>query len=133
MDNSYKRGIFLVEISKNCERFVKQVKIIQLINRKYIWQTININFETRNKNDIEKFIIDKLKSSLKYLNSKLHPSDPQMPELYLILKGIEPLKSCKINEKDLRIKICDILPIVDVKVYQKFVKSLKNLDNYILA
>ena len=133
MDNSYKRGIFLVEISKKFEYFVKKVKFIKLINRKYIWETINLNFEIRNKNDILKFILDKLKSSLKYLNSNVHPSDPHMPILYLILKGIEPLKSCRINEKDLRTKICNILPIVDVRIYQKFVKSLKTLDNFILV
>ncbi|MFX1430606.1 MAG: exonuclease SbcCD subunit D, partial [Promethearchaeota archaeon] len=31
MDNSYKRGIFLVEISKKLEKFEKKVKIIQLV------------------------------------------------------------------------------------------------------
>jgi len=85
------------------------------------------------KQDFEKLIIDKLKSSLKHLNSNLHPSNPQMPILYLILKGTEPVKSCKINEKDLRIKICNILPVIDVRIYQKFVRSLKTLDNYILV
>ena len=133
MDNSYKRGVFLVEISKKFDRFVKKVEIIQLVNRKYLWETIYINFEMRNKHEIEKFIIDKLKPSLKYLNYDFHPSAPQMPILYLILKGIEPLKSCRINEKDLRIKICEMLPIVDVRIYQKFVTSLKTLDNYILT
>ena len=133
IDNSFKRGIFLVEISKNFEKFDKLVNKIRLINRKYLWETIHLNFEIRNKQEFETFIINKLKSSLKYLNYDIHPSNPQMPLLYLILKGIEPSKSCKINEKDLRIKICDTLPIVDVSIYQKYVKSLKTLDNYILA
>jgi DNA repair exonuclease SbcCD nuclease subunit len=133
MDNSYKRGIFLVEISKKREKFEKKVKIIRLVNRKYLWETIYINFEMRNKQEIETFILDKLKSSLKYLNFNFHPSNHQIPVLYLILKGYEPSKSCRINEKDLRNKICDTLPIVDVKVYQKYVKSLRTLDNYILA
>ncbi len=133
MDNSYKRAVFLVEISKRFERFVKKVEIIQLVNRKYLWETICINFEMRNKHEIEKFIINKLKSSLKYLNYDFHPSTPQMPILYLILKGIKPLKSCKINKKDLSLKICNKFPIVDVRIYQKFVKSLKTLDNYILT
>ncbi|MFX0038724.1 MAG: exonuclease SbcCD subunit D [Candidatus Heimdallarchaeota archaeon] len=133
MDNSYKRGIFLVEISKKLEKFEKKVKIIQLVNRKSLWETIYINFEMRNKQEIETFILDKLKSSLKYLNYNFHPSNHQMPVLYLILKGHEPSKSCRVNEKDLRKKICDTLPIVDVKVYQKYVKSLRTLDNYILA
>ncbi|MFX1548806.1 MAG: hypothetical protein ACFFB9_00500, partial [Promethearchaeota archaeon] len=127
------RGIFLVEISKKLEKFEKKVKIIQLVNRKSLWETIYINFEMRNKQEIETFILDKLKSSLKYLNYNFHPSNHQMPVLYLILKGHEPSKSCRVNEKDLRKKICDTLPIVDVKVYQKYVKSLRTLDNYILA
>ncbi|MFW9968586.1 MAG: exonuclease SbcCD subunit D [Candidatus Odinarchaeota archaeon] len=133
MDNSYKRGIFFVEISRKFEKFEKKVKIIQLCNRKYLWETIDINFEMRNKHEIESFILNKLKSSLKYLNYNFHPSNPQMPILYLILKGYEPSKSCKINEKELRTKICNNFPVVDVKVYQKFVKSLKTLDNFILA
>lgn len=131
IDNSFKRGIFLVEISKRFEKFVKQVKTIRLTNRKYLWETIYLNLEFRNKKDIEELIIKKLKSSLKYLNYDIHPSNPQMPVLYLILKGIEPSKLCKINEKNLRKKICENFPIVDIKIYQKFRKSLKTLDNYI--
>jgi DNA repair exonuclease SbcCD nuclease subunit len=133
MDNSYKRGIFLVEVSKKDEKFIKNVAILQLKNRKYQWETIYFNFEMHNRDHVEKYIIDKLKSSLKCLNSDIHPSNPQMPVLYLILKGIKPSKSCKINKKDLRRKICENLPIVGVDIYVKFVKSLKTLDNYILA
>jgi len=132
MDNSFKRGVFLVDISKKDENFVKRVKMIRLTNRKYIWETIYLNFNI-SKKEVESFIIEKLKSSLKYLNYDLHPSIPKVPILYLILKGIEPDNSYKINEKDLKIKICDIFPIVDVRIYQKFVQSLKTLDNYILA
>ncbi len=133
IDNSFKRGTFLVEISKKFERFIKQVKIIHLVNRNYLWKTIYLNFEFRNKEDFDAFIIDKLTSSLKYLNNDIHPSNPQMPQLYLILKGREPSKSCKINEKDLRRKICDALPVVDIRIYQKFRKSLRTLDKYILV
>ncbi len=133
VDNSFKRGIFLVEISKKFEKFEKKVITIRLVNRKYLWETIYLYDEFRNKEDIEGFIINKLYSSLKYLNYDIHPSDPQMPILYLILKGIKPSKLCKINEKDLRKKICNNFPIVDVKIYQKFRKSLKTLDNYILV
>jgi hypothetical protein len=133
MDNSYKRGIFLVEVSKKDEKFVKNVVILQLKNRKYQWETIYFNFEMHKRDHVEKYIIDKLNSSLKYLNSDIHPSNPQMPVLNLILKGLKPSKSCKINKKDLRRKICENLPIVDVNIYIKFVKSLKTLDNYIFA
>jgi len=133
MDNSFKRGIFLAEISKKSEKFVKKVKIIRLTNRKYLWDTIYLNYEIRDKKDFELYIIKRLKTSLKYLKRDVHPSNPHMSILYLILKGREPSKSCKIKEKDLRSKICNKFPIVDVKIYQKFVASLKTLDNYIIA
>ncbi len=132
VDNSFKRGIFLVEISKKFEKFVKKVKVLRLINRKYIWETIKVNFEIRNKKNFEEFIIDELNPSLKYLNHNINPSNPQMPLLYLIIKGKEPSKSCKINEKDLKKKICETFPIIDVQIYKKFKTPLKTLDNYIL-
>jgi DNA repair exonuclease SbcCD nuclease subunit len=131
MDNSFKRGIFLVEITKRGEEFVKQVKNLRLVNRKYIWETIYLNFEIRNKKDIELIIIDKLKSSLKYLDNNVHLNNPRVPILYLLLKGIKP--NCKINDKDLRKKICDTLPIIDVRIYKKFKKCIKTLDKYILV
>jgi len=133
MDNSFKRGVFLIEISKELQEFVKKAKIFRLINRKYIWETIQLNFEYRNKNNLENFIINKLNSSLKYLNRNINPSNPQIPVLLLLLKGREPSKLCKINEKELRRKICNLLPVVDVRIYKKFEIILRTLDNYILA
>lgn len=133
MDNSFKRGVFLVEISNKSDKFVKKVEMIRLVNRKYIWETISLNIRIRNNNEIETFLIKKLKFSLKYLDHDIHPSTPNMPILYLMLKGLEPSNSCKINEKGLRKKICDIFPIVDVKIYKKYMKSHKTLDKYILA
>jgi len=133
VDNSFKRGVFLVEISKIYEKFAKKVKVLHLTNRKYVWEAIKVNLEIRNKKNFEEFIIDKLRSSLKYLNHDINPSNPQMPILYLILKGKEPSKSCKINEKDLRRKICDSFPIIDVQIYKKFTIPRRTLDNYILT
>ena len=133
VDNSFKRGIFLVEISKVSDKFVKKVKILHLMNRKYLWETIKLNTEITNKKKFEDYVINKLNSSLKYLNHELEPSDLQMPILYLILKGIEPSKSCKINDKDLRRKISESFPIVDVQIYKKFQVPLRTLDNYILT
>ncbi|MFX1595589.1 MAG: exonuclease SbcCD subunit D, partial [Promethearchaeota archaeon] len=133
IDNSFKRGVFLVEVSKNLGNFKKEVKSIRLINRKCVWETIFLNYKFRNKIEAEEYIINKLHSSLNYLNNKINPSNPQMPILYLILRGREPSKTCKIKEKDLKIKICNHYPVVDVKVYQKFEKVLETLDNYILA
>jgi len=133
IDNSFQRGIFLVELSKNSGKFIKNVTKIRIINRKHIWQKICFNFEFRNKKDFEDFIMKKLYSSLKHLNFNIHPSNPQMPELYLILKGLKPSKPNRINQKELRKKICNALPVVDVRIYQKYEISLKTLDNYLIA
>ncbi|MFX0088121.1 MAG: exonuclease SbcCD subunit D [Candidatus Hodarchaeota archaeon] len=131
MDNSFKRGIFLVKVSKKFETFTKQVKIIRLNNRRYIWKTIHLNFEVRKKEDLELIIIDKLYSTLKNIDDEIHPSNPQMPILYLVVKGIKP--SFKVKEKDLKEKICDHLPILDIRLYQKFSESIRTLDQYILV
>ena len=131
MDNSFKRGVFLVEISEKLGVFTKQVKIFRLNNRRYIWKTVYLNFEVRKRKDLELFIIDKLRKLIGNIDDNLPPSNPRMPLLYLIVKGIKP--SCKINKKDLREKICESLPVLDVRVYQKFNESLKTLDQYILA
>ena len=131
MDNSFKRGVFLVEISEKLGVFTKQVKIFRLNNRRYIWKTVHLNFEVKKKDDLELIIIDKLRKLLGNIDDKIPPSNPRMPLLYLIVKGIKPL--CKIKEKDLREKICENLPILDVRVYQKFSESLKTLDQYIIA
>ncbi len=55
-----------------------------------------------------------------------------MPLLYLNIKGKGPSKSCKINEKDLKRKICETFPIIDVQIYKKFKTTLRTLENYIL-
>jgi DNA repair exonuclease SbcCD nuclease subunit len=133
IDNSFKRGIFLVRIFRKSEILEKKVKILRLKNRKYVWETINFKYKLRNKKEVEMYIIQKLKSSLKYQNYNLHISFPNMPMLYLILTGIKPIKSYKINEKELRKKICNNFPVIDVKIYQKFLIPTKTLDHYIIA
>ncbi|MFW9941028.1 MAG: exonuclease SbcCD subunit D [Candidatus Thorarchaeota archaeon] len=129
IDNSFKRGVFLVEVLKKVDNFIKKVKVIHLINRNYIWKTICLSFEIRNKKDFEFVIIKKLKSLLNNLDGKIRPTDHRMPILNLVLKGIKP--SCKINERDLRKKLCNIFPIIDLRVYHKFRIPIKTLDNYI--
>jgi DNA repair exonuclease SbcCD nuclease subunit len=126
MDTSFKRGIFLVQIFGN----EKKVKIIRLKNRSYIWQTI-VCRSYRNKYDYYKYIIQKLKQSLKDLNPNINPSNSMMPVLYLILRGLKPLKSCNIRERELRKLIIDEIPVVDVKIYRKFTNSSKSLDKYL--
>jgi len=132
IDNSFKRGIFLVEISEESGKFIKEIKMIRLVNRNFVWKTIYFNHEIRNKKDFETLIVTKLSHSLIHLNYEKDKFNPKVPVLYLILKGRKPSYSFKVNEKDLKTKICEILPVVDVKVYQKFGNSLRTLDNYLL-
>jgi len=49
----------------------------------------------------------------------------------LILKGKKPLKSKKVNVREISETICDKFPVVDVKIYQRFNNSLTTLDRYI--
>jgi len=120
-------------MSYEANLFVKKVKVLHLMNRKYLWETIKLNIEIKSKKEFEDYIIKKLNSSLKYLNHEIEPSNLQMPILYLILKGKRPSKSCKINEKDLRKKISENFPILDVQIYKRFQIKLRTLDNYILT
>ncbi|MFX1390348.1 MAG: exonuclease SbcCD subunit D [Promethearchaeota archaeon] len=133
IDNSFNRGIFLVKISKNLENLEKKVENLRLNNRKYIWEVINFKYEMRDKNEMENYIVKKLTYSLKDLNYDLDPSSSQIPILNLMLKGFKPLKPIRVHEKDLRNKICDIFPVIDIRVYQKFMSPSKTLDNYIIT
>lgn len=130
IDASFKRGIFLVEINGN-EKFTKNVRMIQLKNRLHSWETIFLRKYIRNKQDLYNFILLKLESMFKYTKATLKPSDAKMSVLNLVLKGKKPLKSKKINVREISEMICNKYPVVDVKIYQKFNNSLTTLDRYI--
>ena len=53
-----------------------------------------------------------------------------MPNLYLVLKGLKPLRSSKNDIKALTKLICENFNVVDVKIYQKFSETNKKIDNY---
>jgi len=126
IDSSYQRGIFLVKVLGKKKKVFK----LNLNNRTYNWQTIRLPFEFRKRTNLNEFILQKLKLPLGSLKVDIDPGNLKMPILYLILKGKNPCKSCRINEKELRRLICDNFPIVDVKVYQKFT-SFETIDKYI--
>jgi DNA repair exonuclease SbcCD nuclease subunit len=128
-DSSYKRGIFLVEVLGEGP-FTKRLQSIRLNNRKHIWDTISFPKQLKNKDEVNNFILQRLKISLNQLKTDLKPIDPQMPILYLVLKGLKPSKLPKINIKTLTNLICENFPVVDVRIYQKFSESNKTIDNY---
>jgi len=130
-DFSFKRGIFLVSIIKN-GTYTKSVQKIQLKNRKHRWEQIYFRTEFRNKNKMYEYIIQKLKKSFeKDKDLRKISENIQTPVLFLLLKGIKPFYRCKINLKDLTKLICENLPVVDVRIYQKFSDFLKTLDTFI--
>ena len=129
VDFSYRRGIFLVKIIHK-EKYIKKIHPIRLINRKYIWKTIHLRTQFKNQEKLKEYIIQRLKDSLKNLRNDLKPSNPNMPLLFLSLKGKKPEKSCKIDEKELSKIISETIPIVGVKIYKKFENSLKTIDKF---
>ncbi|MFX1477705.1 MAG: exonuclease SbcCD subunit D [Promethearchaeota archaeon] len=130
IDASFKRGIFLVEI-RGTKKFTKNVRIIQLKNRKHRWETIFFQEYIRTKQDLYNFILLKLKPLFKYTNETLKSSDVEMPVLNLVFKGKKPLKLKKVNVREISEMIYNNLPVVDVKIYQMFNNSLTTLDRYI--
>ncbi len=129
VDFSYKRGIFLVNVL-SMNKYVKRVYPIVLRNRNFIWKTIYFNKQFKDKEKLNRFIVQKLKNSLKNLRTDLEPSDPKVPILFLSLKGIKPAKSIKIDEKYLSKILSETLPLVEVRIYQKFKNPLKTIDKF---
>jgi len=130
-DFSFKRGVFLVTITKN-DSYTKCVNKIRLTNRTSRWEHIYFKTEFRKKEKMYEYIIQKLKKSFdldKNLNKK--SSNIQTPVLFLVLKGKKPFYRCKIDKKELTQIICENLPVVDVRIYQKFSDFLKTLDTFI--
>ena len=130
-DFSFKRGIFLVSITKN-ESFSKSVRKIQLTNRTYRWVHLCFKTEFRNKDKMYEYIIQKLKKSFE--NDKISNKNSiniQIPVLFLVLKGKKPSTRYKINIKELTQLLCENLPIVDARIYQKYTNFLKTLTPFI--
>lgn len=130
IDSTFRRGIFLVEISHK-EKITKKVRILKLDNRRHQWETIFLPYQLRNKREFYKIIFEKLGYRFKYSNDDLDASDLRMPVLYLVIKGKKPASSFKLNSKELKEKICERFPVIDVKVYQKFQDPVRKLDKYL--
>ncbi|MBY8980722.1 MAG: DNA repair exonuclease [Candidatus Lokiarchaeota archaeon] len=129
-DFSFKRGVFLVTITKN-DSYTKCVNKIRLTNRTSRWEHIYFKTEFSKKEKMYEYIIQKLKKSFdldKNLNKKSF--NIQTPVLFLVLKGKKPFYRCKIDKKELTQIICENLPVVDVRIYQKFSDFLKTLDTF---
>ena len=123
-DFSFKRGAFLVKISKE-DQYTKEVKKLQLSNRTHKWETIYFKTEFRTKEDVYEFLIHKLKKKFNCVKEYTHnPSDIQNPVLFLVLKGKKPFYKCKIDTKELTEILCENLPVVDVRIYLNHGRTL---------
>jgi DNA repair exonuclease SbcCD nuclease subunit len=129
-DFTYKRGIFLVNIFKSSKGgFSKTVKIIRLHNRPYQYEMIFVNRYFAEQQNFNLFIINQLKQRIQ--SSFRHKKKEVDPVLLLHLRGIEPAKNCRNKGANLRKLICNKLPFIDVRIYEKFKTPIKSLENYV--
>ncbi|MFX1493052.1 MAG: exonuclease SbcCD subunit D [Promethearchaeota archaeon] len=130
VDTQFNRGVFIVELTGK-KHFEKKVFSLRLINRKYIWKTIYFPYSFKSKEDIKNYITKKLKVKMNRSEDKLDLSNPEVPMLFLVLKGWKPLLKYKLNERDLKAEILQSLHVVDVKIFQKFSDPIKNLNEFL--
>lgn len=132
VDSKFRRGIFIIKLREHNNTFAKEVYPLQLVNRNYIWKTIYFPHPFNSKKEMVNFITNKLQSELNYLDKNYFDlSNPKVPILYLVLKGRKLLLRGKFNEKELNEELLKVLPIVDVRVYQKYWESIKTLNQYL--
>ena len=131
VDSKFNRGIFIVKITGK-KHYEKKVYPLRLINRKHIWKTIYFPYSFNTKEAIKNFIIKKLRVEINRAEDEIDPTNPEVPMLYLVLKGWKPLLKYKLNEKDLKTEILQSIRVVDVKIYQKFSDPIKNLNEFLI-
>ena len=133
-DHMLNRGIFFVEVSKS-NPYIKRVEILNLKNRQQIRETIFFRTQFSDPASQNQYLINVLKSRLDGCHRKFNPEyeecDLKKPLLYLYLRGVQPQKSCRINNLELRKLLRDALPILDVKIYQKFEEQLSKIDKFL--
>jgi len=132
VDSKFNRGIFIVKIMGK-KHYEKKVYPLRLINRKHIWKTIDFPYSFKTKEAIKNFIIKKLRVVINRSEDEIDPTSPEVPMLYLVLKGWKPLLKYKLNEKDLKAEILQSIRVVDVKIYQKFSDPIKNLNEFLTS
>ena len=130
IDFSYKRGVFLVEVQGE-KKLNKKIIPIRLNTRKYLWRKIVFSKCIMSKKGLIDLVLRELRSSLDFLRTDLKRNDPQMPVLFVLLKGIKPNKNCKSYERELKKRICENFPVVDVRIYQKFADSINTIYKYL--
>jgi len=123
-DNSFKRGVFLVEIQE--DHSVNATSIC-LDNRNHVSEILVLKKSINNWDSFKNFVITRLQREFNHLESM----NDKLPVLYLTLKGIKPPKTCKINLNQLKGEILATLPFIDVHISQKYTKPAIVLQNFL--
>ncbi len=131
IDNSFKRGVFLVEVERIEDDYEKKVTTVRLQNRSYIWSTIRLTTYFKNREEIYSNIIKALKERLRLTPIHSNQTNLREPVLYLKLCGKQPSNQSKINKKSLIQKIVDNFPVVDCRIYEKYDNRSVSIVNYI--
>ncbi|MFX0010597.1 MAG: exonuclease SbcCD subunit D, partial [Candidatus Hermodarchaeota archaeon] len=130
-DFFFKRSVFLVKVLYN-QKYKKKVIELKLNNRKAIWIKLNFKFPFSNKEQMNSYILNSLRIQMQKREAIiLHLYNNKKPCLFLKLCGVKPFNTCKVNNKELEHLICEQFPVVDVKIYQKFIEPVKSIISYL--
>jgi DNA repair exonuclease SbcCD nuclease subunit len=135
-EHRFKRGVFLVKVDQKSGngRFQKKVELIQLQNRFVRRETIRFPQEFHTHSEILQFVQSELRQRPWKNNLPLSdPLNPNIPILYVTLKGKKPALSEKTLLKQLRREILDLFPVIDVKIYLKFGYQAKTLESFLFT
>ena len=124
VDYSFQRGIFLAEIQKDHSVVATS---ISLDNRKQVSETIILKRSINNWNSFRNLIIARLQHKFDRLGCK----DDESPKLNLILEGVKPSKTCKVDLNLLKQEIITNFPVIDVHISQKYSESAILLENFL--
>ena len=125
VDNSFKRGIFLVEIQEDHSVYATS---INLENRNHVSETITLKKSINNWDIFRNLIITKLQNKFNHLEKK----NDKLPMLYLLLKGVKPPKTFKVDLTQLKRDILTNIPVIDVHISQKYSESAILLENFLV-
>ena len=139
VESNYKRGVFLVNIKPNLNnknknknsKFSIEVKNIVLKNREHIWHTIYLSQQFQQPQELYSFICENLRNKFSMILKNRSSFLAIKPLLYLTLRGYKPNPSENLNIKELKNKIFVELPVVGVRIYEKYIEKNRTLETFI--
>jgi len=134
VESKYKRGIFLVEVSKetdNRNKFSIDVRNVSLKNREHLWYIIYFLQIFQMEHEVISFITEKLIKKFSDDSENRILTSSQKLILYLVLRGNKPLISGNLDLKFLQEIILKQFPVVTTRIYEKYVEKIKTLEIFI--